>query len=70
LACASIAATRMSPSTTWSRMGYAATITQADITFGVDAVRVWHCNDAKAARGAKLDRHEQIGQGNVGVEPF
>jgi deoxyribonuclease IV len=50
--------------------GYADTITQADITFGVDAVRVWHCNDAKAARGSKLDRHEHIGQGNIGVEPF
>ena len=50
--------------------GYRDTITQADITFGVDAVRVWHCNDAKAARGSKLDRHEHIGQGNIGVEPF
>ena len=50
--------------------GYADTITQADITFGVDAVRVWHCNDAKAARGSKLDRREHIGQGNIGVEPF
>lgn len=50
--------------------GYADTITQAAITFGVDAVRVWHCNDAKAARGSKLDRHEHIGQGNIGIEPF
>ena len=50
--------------------GYRDTITQADITFGVDAVRVWHCNDAKAARGSKLDRHEHIGQGNIGIEPF
>lgn len=50
--------------------GYKDTITQADITFGVDSVRVWHCNDAKAARGSKLDRHEHIGQGNIGVEPF
>ena len=50
--------------------GYRETIMQADITFGVDAVRVWHCNDAKAARGSKLDRHEHIGQGNIGIEPF
>jgi deoxyribonuclease-4 len=50
--------------------GYADTMTQAAITFGVDAVRVWHCNDAKALRGSKLDRHEHIGQGNIGVEPF
>jgi deoxyribonuclease-4 len=53
-----------------TREGYLETITQADITFGVDAVRVWHCNDAKAARGSKLDRHEHIGQGNIGIEPF
>jgi deoxyribonuclease-4 len=39
-------------------------------TVGFDAVRVWHCNDAKAARGSKLDRHEQIGQGTIGIEPF
>jgi deoxyribonuclease IV len=53
-----------------SEEAYRDTITQADITFGVDAVRVWHCNDAKAARGSKLDRHEHIGQGNIGIEPF
>lgn len=50
--------------------GYADTITQADVTFGVDAVRVWHCNDAKAARASKLDRHQHVGQGFIGVEPF
>ena len=50
--------------------GYEETMTQAAITFGFDAVRVWHCNDAKAARGSKLDRHEHIGQGTIGVEAF
>jgi deoxyribonuclease-4 len=39
-------------------------------TVGFEAVRVWHCNDAKAARGSKLDRHEHIGQGTIGVEAF
>jgi deoxyribonuclease-4 len=37
---------------------------------GVDAVRVWHMNDAKAPRGSKLDRHQHIGQGTMGLEPF
>ena len=50
--------------------GYADTMTMAAITFGFDAVRVWHCNDAKAARGSKLDRHQHIGQGSIGFEPF
>lgn len=27
-------------------------------------------NDAKAARGSKLDRHQHIGAGTMGLEPF
>jgi deoxyribonuclease-4 len=50
--------------------GYAETVTQIANTVGLDAVLVWHCNDAKAERGSKLDRHEHIGQGTMGVEPF
>jgi deoxyribonuclease-4 len=50
--------------------GYKATMKQIAATVGFEAVRVWHCNDAKAARGSKLDRHEHIGQGTMGVEPF
>jgi deoxyribonuclease-4 len=50
--------------------GYAETMRQAGATVGFDAVRVWHMNDAKAARGSKLDRHEQIGKGTMGLEPF
>jgi deoxyribonuclease-4 len=53
-----------------SAEGYAETMRQAGATVGFDAVRVWHCNDAKAARGSKLDRHEHIGQGTIGIEPF
>jgi len=50
--------------------GYKATMKQIGSTVGFDVVKVWHCNDAKAARGSKLDRHEHIGQGTMGVEPF
>jgi deoxyribonuclease-4 len=50
--------------------GYEETIRQAASTVTLEAVRVWHCNDAKAERGSKLDRHEHIGQGTMGVEPF
>jgi deoxyribonuclease-4 len=50
--------------------GYEETMAKVAATVGFDAVRVWHCNDAKAARGSKLDRHEHIGQGTMGVEPF
>ncbi len=50
--------------------GYEETMRQVGETVGFEAVRVWHCNDAKAERGSKLDRHEHIGQGTMGVEPF
>ena len=53
-----------------SANGYEETMKQAGATVGFDAVRVWHCNDAKAECGSKLDRHEHIGQGTMGLEPF
>jgi deoxyribonuclease-4 len=53
-----------------SAEGYTETMGKVAATVGFDAVRVWHCNDAKAERGSKLDRHEHIGQGTMGVEPF
>jgi deoxyribonuclease-4 len=46
------------------------TLTRLDETVELKNVRVWHCNDAKAASGSKLDRHEQIGKGTIGLEPF
>jgi deoxyribonuclease IV len=53
-----------------SEEGYEETMKQVEATVGFDSVRVWHCNDAKAARGSKLDRHEHIGKGTMGTEPF
>jgi deoxyribonuclease IV len=50
--------------------GYEATLRLIDTTIGIGNVRVWHMNDAKAARGSKLDRHEHIGHGTMGIEPF
>jgi deoxyribonuclease-4 len=50
--------------------GYEETVAQIAATIGLEHVRVWHVNDAKAARGSKLDRHEHIGQGTMGLEPF
>jgi deoxyribonuclease-4 len=50
--------------------GYIETMMVVGDTVGFDAVRVWHCNDAKAAMGSKLDRHEHIGEGTIGAEVF
>jgi deoxyribonuclease-4 len=53
-----------------SGAGWSETLAQVERTIGCDTVRVWHCNDAKAARGSKLDRHQHIGEGQIGREPF
>ena len=53
-----------------SEEGLRGTLTRLDETIGLNNVRVIHCNDAKAARGSKLDRHQQIGKGTIGIEPF
>jgi len=50
--------------------GYIETMLLVGDTVGFDAVKVWHCNDAKAAMGSKLDRHEHIGEGTIGAEVF
>jgi deoxyribonuclease-4 len=53
-----------------SREGLYQTLQRLDATIGLNRVKVWHCNDAKAARGSKLDRHQQIGKGMIGKETF
>jgi deoxyribonuclease-4 len=53
-----------------SEEGLYATLRDLDATIGLNRVKVWHCNDAKAARGSKLDRHQQIGKGTIGLETF
>ncbi len=49
---------------------YEGVIERLDETVGLKNVVVWHCNDAKAAFGSKLDRHQHIGEGTMGLEPF
>jgi deoxyribonuclease-4 len=53
-----------------SEEGIYQTLQQLDATVGLSNVKVIHCNDAKAARGSKLDRHQHIGKGTIGIEPF
>ena len=53
-----------------SAEGYEKTLRQIGGTIGLRTVKVWHMNDAKAARGSKLDRHQHIGEGTIGLEPF
>src|SRR5271170_1650186 len=50
--------------------GYEETSRLIERSIGFADFRVWHTNDAKAARGSKLDRNQQIGLGTIGLEPF
>jgi deoxyribonuclease-4 len=50
--------------------GFYQTLEHLDATIGLNRVRVWHCNDAKAPRGSKLDRHQHVGKGMIGKEAF
>lgn len=39
-------------------------------TFGLDRLWAFHVNDSKVPSGAKKDRHENIGEGHIGIEGF
>lgn len=46
------------------------TVREAERVLGLEHVRVIHSNDSKGARGSHLDRHANIGEGNIGSEGF
>ncbi|GAB4238396.1 MAG: deoxyribonuclease IV [Acidobacteriota bacterium] len=37
---------------------------------GWERLAVWHVNDSKRSCGSRVDRHEHIGRGQIGVEAF
>jgi deoxyribonuclease IV len=41
-----------------------------DATIGVDRVKVLHLNDSKKELGSRVDRHDHIGRGKIGVDGF
>ena len=50
--------------------GYASTFTRFGRLVGFDRLRAFHLNDSKRPLGSRVDRHEHIGQGCIGIEPF
>jgi deoxyribonuclease-4 len=50
--------------------GFKETIAEADRILGLEHVRVIHANDSKAPLGSHVDRHENIGQGYIGLDGF
>jgi deoxyribonuclease-4 len=53
-----------------TREGYEATWREMDDLIGLERLKVVHLNDAKGDRGSRLDRHEHIGRGKLGLDPF
>jgi len=53
-----------------SEQGYASTFEELDRLLGLDRVRVFHLNDSKRPCGSRVDRHEHIGKGCLGLETF
>jgi deoxyribonuclease IV len=49
---------------------YGALTDRIDSSIGRAAVRAFHLNDAKAPLGSHLDRHENIGYGELGLDGF
>jgi len=49
---------------------YQATFRELDRLVGLERVRAFHLNDSKKPLGSRVDRHEHIGQGCLGLEPF
>ncbi|MEX2148110.1 MAG: deoxyribonuclease IV [Candidatus Rokuibacteriota bacterium] len=50
--------------------GYERAIAECEEAVGLRRVLAFHLNDAKAPLGSGLDRHENIGQGFLGLHPF
>ena len=50
--------------------GYERMIKAFDQTVGLPKLRVLHCNDSKRELGCRVDRHEHIGKGQIGVDGF
>jgi deoxyribonuclease-4 len=53
-----------------SAEGYASTFTQFGRLVGFDRLKVFHLNDSKKPLGSRVDRHQHIGEGCLGLEPF
>lgn len=46
------------------------TLAEFDAVVGLDRLRLLHLNDSKKMLGSRVDRHEHIGQGTIGIESF
>lgn len=49
---------------------YKATMKRFDTVVGLERLKALHLNDSKRELGSRVDRHEHIGRGHVGLEGF
>jgi len=50
--------------------GWERTICEFSDIIGLDHLKVFHVNDSKKPFGSRVDRHEQLGIGELGLKPF
>ena len=53
-----------------SEKEYKSTMRAFNKTVGVKQIKAFHLNDSKKPLGSRVDRHEHIGRGEIGLEPF
>jgi deoxyribonuclease-4 len=53
-----------------TRSGYDRMMEAWDALIGIERIRVLHLNDSKKDLGSRVDRHEHIGRGCIGLEGF
>ena len=53
-----------------TKKGYERTFDLFDELIGIELLRAMHINDSKVKQGSRVDRHEQIGSGFIGLEGF
>ena len=53
-----------------SEESYQQTMNEFDKLIGIDRIKFFHLNDSKKGLACRVDRHEHIGQGAIGIEGF
>lgn len=49
---------------------YTTTMEAFDSIVGFQWLQAWHLNDSKKPLGSRVDRHDNIGEGHMGIDPF
>jgi deoxyribonuclease-4 len=53
-----------------TRSTYDLTFEQLHRVIGLKKIKAFHLNDSKKGLGSRIDRHENIGKGELGLDPF